>query len=105
MILLQYKICSFLLMSTPKLTLLLKMSQLNSFIPPIEKTLYIWDESHFGQTKGQAVSMFLKKCNLVPGRKGQNGNFLLSVSATPFSELHNIDPYNIIWRKNPKNCY
>jgi hypothetical protein len=80
-------------------------SQLNSFIPPIEKTLYIWDESHFGQTKGQAVSMFLKKCNLVPGRKGQNGNFLLSVSATPFSELHNIDPYNIIWRKNTKNYW
>ena len=70
---------------------------LHRFIPPKQPTLYIWDESHFGQSKGQSVDKFLIKCNLNPGIQGQNGNFFLSVSATPFSELHNIHKDNVVW--------
>jgi len=64
---------------------------LTSFVPPKGKTLYIWDESHYCQSIGQSVDVFLSNCGLSPGTSKQNGNYLLSVSATPFSELHNID--------------
>lgn len=66
-------------------------ASLDKYVPTDEPTLYIWDESHFGQSKGQAVDRFLKRCNLTPGNKGQKGNYLLSVSATPFSELINLE--------------
>ena len=64
---------------------------LTSFVPPEGKILYIWDESHYCQSIGQSVDTFLSICGLRPGTSKQNGNYLLSVSATPFSELHNID--------------
>ena len=75
-------------------------SSLHSFVPSSLPTLYIWDESHFAQSKGQAVHSFLTKCSLAPSKNGQNGNFFLSVSATPFSELHNIYPSNVVWMKH-----
>jgi hypothetical protein len=80
-------------------------ASLNKFSPSDEPTLYIWDESHYGQTKGQAVYDFLIKCNLTPTPEcsRNDGNFFLSVSATPFSELHNIDPKQVVWMgENPK---
>lgn len=69
---------------------------LTSFVPPDGKILYIWDESHYCQSIGQSVDTFLSICGLHPGTSKQNGNYLLSVSATPFSELHNIDPSFVV---------
>jgi hypothetical protein len=80
-------------------------TSLHHFVPPKQVTLYIWDESHFGQSKGQAVDKFLQKCNLKPGIQGQNGNFFLSVSATPFSELHNIHKDNVVWMTQDINYW
>lgn len=54
-------------------------------------TLYIWDESHYAQSKGQQVDKFLKQCGLTATGTNdyfeQTNSFLLSVSATPFSEM------------------
>jgi hypothetical protein len=63
---------------------------LNAFIPS-EKTFYIWEESHYGQTKDQRVDKFLKKCRIqANGASIEPGCFMLSVSATPFSELSDL---------------
>lgn len=64
--------------------------QLCNFVPFDGVTLYIWDESHYGQLKGQQVDLFLQKCNLNPKGGSQNNNYLLSVSATPFTEIFPI---------------
>jgi hypothetical protein len=56
-----------------------------SFVPS-PRTLYIWEESHYGQSKGQRVDKFLSKIG-VKGEEVTPGCFVLSVSATPFSEL------------------
>lgn len=72
-------------------------TQLHHFKPNNNKKLYIWDESHYGQTKNQQVHKFLSKCNLNANNNEQNNNYLLSVSATPFSELYNINPKYVIW--------
>jgi hypothetical protein len=69
---------------------------LTTFVPPKGKVLYIWDESHYCQSIGQSVDRFLSNCGLTPCSSRQNGNYLLSVSATPFSELHNIDPSYVV---------
>jgi hypothetical protein len=76
-----------------------------SFNPPEGKTLYIWDESHYCQSIGQSVEVFLTNCGLSPGTSKQNGNYLLSVSATPFSELHNIEPTFIVHAHVPSSYW
>ena len=51
-------------------------------------TLYIWDESHYAQTSKQRPDKFFRRQGLQPnGSASENGNKMLSVSATPFSEL------------------
>lgn len=51
-------------------------------------TLYIWEESHYAQSQKQKPDIFLQKQKLKPdGSISGNGNLMLSVSATPFSEL------------------
>ena len=61
--------------------------QLKTYIQT-PNTLYIWDESHYGQSHKQEVDKFLTRLGLqATGTKNTNGDFLLSVSATPFSEL------------------
>jgi len=56
-----------------------------------QNTLYIWDESHYAQSKGQQVDKFLQQCGLTATGANdyfeQTNSFLLSVSATPFSEM------------------
>ena len=53
-----------------------------------EKTLFIWDESHHGQSKGQSMDNFFKTFGLQPdGSQASNEHLMLSVSATPFSEI------------------
>ena len=56
---------------------------------PQPNTLYIHDESHFGQSIGQQVDKFLTKIGVKACGEVPEGNFYLSVSATPFSEQVN----------------
>ena len=56
---------------------------------PQPNTLYIHDESHFGQSIGQQVDKFLTKIGVNACGEVPEGNFYLSVSATPFSEQVN----------------
>uniref|UniRef100_A0A6C0JKR5 Uncharacterized protein n=1 Tax=viral metagenome TaxID=1070528 RepID=A0A6C0JKR5_9ZZZZ len=52
------------------------------------KTIYVWEESHFGQSKGQRVDKFNVEFSIDPtGNSVPEGCFVLSVSATPFSEF------------------
>jgi hypothetical protein len=53
------------------------------------KTLFIWDESHYAQSKSQAPDKFLEKFGISGSGEGlaDSNNYLLSVSATSFSEL------------------
>jgi hypothetical protein len=67
--------------------------QLKKEIPLLthEKTLYIWEESHYAQTQSQHPSFILQKIGVpmdgdVTWFEKYN-NYFLSVSATPFSEF------------------
>lgn len=67
--------------------------KLKHHIPNHDKfTLYIWEESHYGQSNKQEVDKFCKRCGIQPAGYVNNG-ILLSVSATPFSEL--ADRYHL----------
>lgn len=59
--------------------------------PYTSKTLFIWDESHYAECINMRPFKFFKNiginCN---GKNVPNNNFVLSVSATPFSELSHI---------------
>ena len=57
------------------------------FEPNDEPTLYIWEESHYGQSKNQQVDKFLTRVGINANGEDLGKNFVLSVSATPFSEL------------------
>ena len=59
--------------------------------------LIIWDESHYGQSRGQLVDSWFKLQGISPDGSGcANGNLVLSVSATPFSERIDIVKYSQI---------
>ena len=61
-------------------------------------TLYIWDESHYGQSDDQEVDKFCAKCGICPlGIDSIPGVYSLSVSATPFSEV--IDVHEEVSKK------
>jgi len=67
---------------------------LNAFQPLTGKTLYIWDESHCVQSERQTVEAFVKRLGMDLDGRNSNGNYILSVSATPFSELTNLHNFN-----------
>jgi hypothetical protein len=52
-----------------------------------DKTLYIWEESHYGQSIKQEVDIFLRRMGIQATGILPGNCFMLSVSATPFSEL------------------
>jgi hypothetical protein len=60
---------------------------LKKFVPRNKKTLYIWDESHYGQTQEQEVDKFLTRIGIQATGVVPEGSYVLSVSATPMSEL------------------
>ena len=61
---------------------------------PKGKTIYIWEESHYGQTSKQEVDKFIRKVGIdATGKMPTDGSFVLSVSATPFSEC--ADNFNL----------
>ena len=63
--------------------------ELKKYNPDIfTNTLYIWDESHYGQSDEQEVDNFCSKCGICPlGLDSFQSVYYLSVSATPFSEV------------------
>jgi hypothetical protein len=73
-------------------------------------TLYIWDESHFGQSSDQEVDRFCAKCGICPaGMDSLPGVYCLSVSATPFSEVVDSNELEtkklVIFQKPGKSYY
>ena len=56
---------------------------------PQPKTVYVHDESHYGQSVGQQVGKFLAKINVKGSGEVSDGDYMLSVSATPFTEQVN----------------
>ena len=72
-------------------------------------TLYIWDESHYGQSDEQEVDNFCSKCGICPlGLDSFQSVYYLSVSATPFDILeaaeHNQD-IQIVEGVRPNNYF
>jgi len=69
-------------------------TELKKYSGTCENTLFIWDESHYAQTLKQCPDNFLKKIGIAAnGDKcllSEKGNYVLSISATPFSEMCNI---------------
>jgi hypothetical protein len=57
------------------------------------KTLFIWDESHFAQDQGMCPDKFLDQMGILPNGDWrplrERDNYFLSVSATSFSEVSN----------------
>jgi hypothetical protein len=58
---------------------------------PFNNNLFIWEESHFAQNKGMNCDTFLHTVNLSADGNTycmeEHDNYLLSISATPFSEI------------------
>jgi hypothetical protein len=65
-------------------------TELNKNKKSYSKTLFVWEEAHHAQSVHQCPDKFLKKIGVsADGNKAilkQKDNFVLSVSATPFSE-------------------
>lgn len=84
---------------------------LDDFVPDkFTPTLYIWDESHYGQSEDQVVDRFCVKCNICPaGVNEKKYVYLLSVSATPFSEVIDSDEMTnnklVIFQQPSSNYY
>ena len=72
-------------------------------------TLYIWDESHYGQSDDQEVDKFCAKCGICPcGIDSIPGVYCLSVSATPFSEVidvHEEESNKLVLFQKPSKSY
>ncbi len=65
--------------------------KLTSYAGPKTNTLFIWEESHFAQSKSQRPDKFLQSINISADGAldylANNNNYVVSVSATPFSEI------------------
>jgi len=73
-----------------------------------DRTLYIWEESHYGQSQRQEVDLFLRRMRIQATGSLPEGCFLLSVSATPFSELsdqHHMTQDKFVVRLIPSDQY
>lgn len=66
-------------------------SQMTQYTQPQANTLYIWDESHYAQTKNMRPHKFLNAMQIAANGDisylETNNCYMLSVSATPFSEI------------------
>jgi hypothetical protein len=66
-------------------------TQLKNYSGPSENTLFIWEESHHAQSLKQCPDKFLRKIGVsADGDEtilGEKNNYVVSVSATPFSEV------------------
>lgn len=71
---------------------------LKHYSGPVTNTLFIWEESHYAQSIHNCPAAFLNMVGLcatgdITTLKSQ-GNYMISVSATPFSELCDLYNYN-----------
>ena len=57
-----------------------------------EKTLFVWEESHYAQSDGNQMDSFLTSLGISPNGEGlsKTNTYFLSVSATPMSECSDI---------------
>ena len=66
-------------------------TELKSFMGPTEKTIFIWEEAHYAQSQEQRPYKFLRKIGVSADGNAEHlqrkNNLMLTVSATPFSEL------------------
>jgi hypothetical protein len=69
-------------------------TELNKYTGPTTETLFIWEEAHHAQSIHQCPDKFLKKVGIsADGDRGlleEKQNYVISVSATPFSELSDV---------------
>lgn len=79
---------------------------------PKNNTLFIWDESHFAQDQGMCPEKFLDQMGIIPNGDWrplqERDNYVLSVSATSFSEASNVihqDQCKAIVTFNPSSVY
>ena len=71
-------------------------------------TIYIWEESHYGQSVKQQVDAFTTRLGIHPSGAAPEGCFVLSVSATPFSEyadFHELEQNKTVVRLLPPEQY
>ena len=71
-------------------------------------TIYIWEESHYGQSQKQQVDAFTTRLGIHPSGAAPEGCFVLSVSATPFSEyadFHELEQNKAVVRLLPPEQY
>ena len=80
--------------SLPRKIEVLWSSDLKKYKKTPNNTFFVWDESHFGQNNGMRPGEFLRKMGICPTGDPETllriGSYLLSVSATPFSEMSDI---------------
>jgi hypothetical protein len=87
-------------------------TELNKFKERPENSLLIWEEAHFAQSLSQCPDKFLRRVGISADGDSAylqaKNNFVLSISATPFSELsdniHNTQNKAIVYLK-PGNSY
>jgi len=68
------------------------------------RTLYIWEESHYAQSQTQQVDLFNSRIGIDARGNAPEGCYVLSVSATGFSELaanHNFNQNKSVIKLNP----
>jgi len=81
--------------------------KLKDFVPS-GRILYIWEESHYGQTQKQQVDQFLTRVGIQSTGEAPEDCFVLSVSATPFSEFSDnshLNQHKTIVRLIPPESY
>jgi hypothetical protein len=73
-------------------------ANLNKVVKRTSETLFVWDESHYAQSLKNAPYHFFKQIGVSPDGNQEilssKGNYFLSVSATPFSEVSDIYHYS-----------
>jgi hypothetical protein len=76
-------------------------TELKNYNGPTKNTIFAWEESHFAQTKNQCPDKFLRHIGVSADGDDkilrENGNYMLSISATPFSEI--CDQLNLVQNK------
>lgn len=73
-------------------------TELKKYKTSHKNTLFIWEEAHHAQSIHQCPDHFLRKVGISADGDinvlAENGNFVVSISATPFSELSDLHHHN-----------
>jgi hypothetical protein len=73
-------------------------TELGKFAGPTRNTLFIWEESHYAQNVGQMPAKMFRRVGISANGDAEmlssKGNYVVSVSATGFSELSDNAHYN-----------